>query len=96
MRHHNVSAVTQQLTFTIPFLFVATEVLLPTEVGFIKPEGNEKTYRLKQQDIINEVDMNTAKHVMDLQLTKFGPYQVDYSKNGRCTHFFTSCHRQCP
>ena len=58
-------------------------MLLPSDVGFIQPEGNEKTYRIKQQDIINEVDLNTAKHIMDLQLTKFGPYKVNYSKNGR-------------
>ena len=43
--------------------------------------GNEKTYRLKQSEIIGEVDMNTAKHAMDLQLTKFGPYRINYSKN---------------
>mmetsp|Transcript_32361 Transcript_32361/g.30866 ORF Transcript_32361/g.30866 Transcript_32361/m.30866 type:complete len:576 (+) Transcript_32361:83-1810(+) len=61
----------------------ATEVLLPTDAGCIKPEGNEKTYRLKQQQIINEIDMNTSKNCMDLQLTKFGPYKINYSKNGR-------------
>jgi U3 small nucleolar RNA-associated protein 7 len=68
------------------FLYIwpsATEVLLPTEEGFIRPEGNEKTYRIKQQEIINEVDLNTSKHAMDLQLTKFGPYNTSYSKNGR-------------
>jgi U3 small nucleolar RNA-associated protein 7 len=67
-----------------PLLFpTAAEVLLLGDTGFIRPEGNEKTYRLKQRDIINEVDMNTAKNAMDFQLTKFGPYNLNYSKNGR-------------
>jgi U3 small nucleolar RNA-associated protein 7 len=63
--------------------FLAAEVLLPGETGFIQPDGNEKTYRLKQRDIITEVDLNTAKNAMDFQLTKFGPYNLDYSRNGR-------------
>ena len=36
--------------------------------------------------------MNTAKHVMDLQLTKFGPYKVNYSKNGRYASYGTYIH----
>jgi U3 small nucleolar RNA-associated protein 7 len=60
-----------------------TEVLLPSHAGFIRPEGNEKTYKLKQQEIVQEVDLNTAKNAMDLHLTKFGPYRINYSKNGR-------------
>ena len=72
----------------------AAEVLLPGDTGFIRPEGNEKTYRLKQRDIINEVDMNTAKNAMDFQLTKFGPYNLNYSKNGRYerTSYLTASH----
>lgn len=79
----NIIKYSQLLSSTTHILPTATEVLLPADTGFIRPEGNEKTYRLKQRDIINEVDMNTAKNAMDFQLTKFGPYNLNYSKNGR-------------
>ena len=61
----------------------ATEVLLPSEGGFIETDGNEKTYRLKQDTIVQQVDLNTAKNAINLQLTKFGPYRMNYSRNGR-------------
>ena len=75
--------ITRDILLTLSFKFTATEVLLPADTGFIRPDGNEKTFRLKQRDIISEVDMNTAKNAMDFQLTKFGPYNLNYSKNGR-------------
>ena len=58
-------------------------MLLPAETGFIEMDGNEKTYKLKQSVLLKEVDLNTAKNAMDLQLTKFGPYRLNYSRNGR-------------
>ena len=64
----------------------AAQILLPSSQGGIEvdPESNEKTYRLKQTDMVNNsmVDMNTAKSFFDFQL-RFGPYHVDYSRNGR-------------
>ncbi len=67
----------------------ATEVLLTGEVGTIQLEGpNERTYKLRQQVIKDNVDLNTAKNVIDLQLTKFGPYKVDYTRNGRNQLFY--------
>ena len=47
----------------------ATEVLLPSEGGYIETDGKEKTYRLKQESIIQQVDLNTAKNAINLQLT---------------------------
>ena len=62
------------------------QILLPGSYGGIDvdPESNEKTYRLKQTEIVNQsmVDLNTAKNFFDFQL-RFGPYRVDYSRNGR-------------
>ncbi len=61
------------------------EVLLPSEYGYIESNGDEETkiYKLKQRDMLPQVDMNTAKNAFDLQLLKFGPYTMDYSRNGR-------------
>ena len=62
----------------------AAEVLLPAEQGSIQLTSLvEKTHRLKQRDIAQEVDLNVSRMMMDLQLTKFGPYNVNYSRNGR-------------
>lgn len=62
----------------------STEILLTQDAGFIEAESHaEKVYKLTQRDIVEQVDMNSAKNVFDLQLTTFGPYRVNYSRNGR-------------
>jgi U3 small nucleolar RNA-associated protein 7 len=60
-----------------------SEILLPADAGYIEMENERKVYSLKQKEIIENVDMNTAKNSIDLQLHNFGPYNVDYSRNGR-------------
>jgi U3 small nucleolar RNA-associated protein 7 len=60
------------------------EVLLPTQSGFIDLENkNEKIFKLKQNEIKKNVDLNSAKNALDLQLNVFGPYNIDYTRNGR-------------
>jgi U3 small nucleolar RNA-associated protein 7 len=63
---------------------VASEVLLPSEAGFIELENkNVKVYKLKQKEIVENIDMNTARNAFDLQLHAFAPYTAKYSRNGR-------------
>ena len=59
------------------------EVLLTSDPGYIEMDGIQKVYSLKQKDIVDNVDLNTAKNCLDLQLTNFGPYSINYSSNGR-------------
>ncbi len=62
----------------------STEVLLPSVAGGIELEDNRmKVFKLKQQEIVQNVDLNTAKNAFDFQLTNFGPYYVNFSRNGR-------------
>lgn len=61
----------------------AAEILLTGEAGMIETEGNERTYKMRQEEILQHVDLNTSRNAIDLQLTKFGPYRVDYTRNGR-------------
>jgi U3 small nucleolar RNA-associated protein 7 len=61
----------------------ATEILLQGEAGRIEMDEGEKTYKLRQSDIVPNVDLNTAKNAFDLNLTSFGPYCASYSRNGR-------------
>jgi len=68
-----------------------TEILLTANPGCIEMEGNRKVYSLKAKDITANVDLNTAKNSMELQLTSFGPYSVDYSRNGRWAREHCMC-----
>jgi U3 small nucleolar RNA-associated protein 7 len=77
------------------------EVLLQGDAGFIEMDNGVKTFKLKQNELKNHVDSNTARNIMDLRLTNFGPYRVNYSRNGRHMIFAGSaghvasmdCHR---
>ncbi|KAH3667988.1 hypothetical protein OGAPHI_001742 [Ogataea philodendri] len=60
-----------------------TEILLQEDAGFLEAEGMEKTYKFKQDDIVKEVDAGTANKRFELRLEQFGPYTLDYSRNGR-------------
>jgi hypothetical protein len=64
---------------------VADEVLLTEAAGFIQAdrERGERVYKLRQSQMRPLLDLNTSKNMMDLYLTKFGPYRCSYSRNGR-------------
>ncbi|CAM1292207.1 WDR46 (predicted), partial [Pycnogonum litorale] len=59
-----------------------SELLLPEESGFIEPDDGEKTYEIEQSQIKSAVDICSATKHFDLNL-KFGPYSMDYTRNGR-------------
>ena len=76
----------------------AAEVLLPANPGCIELSGDgniTKVYKLRQKKYIPNVDLNTARKCIDLQLTKFGPYTVNYSRNGRYLAFTPSTKKCC-
>lgn len=60
-----------------------TDILLQEEQGFLEAEGMEKTFKFKQDEIAEAVDVSTTNKKFDLQLNEFGPYSIDYSRNGR-------------
>lgn len=60
------------------------EILLEAESGFLEPEGAlERTYKVRQDEIKQDVAVETANKVFDLKLEGLGPYTVDYTRNGR-------------
>ncbi|CUS08999.1 unnamed protein product [Tuber aestivum] len=61
------------------------ELLLGEERGYIEAEGMERTYKFKQADLRKSVDVATAQKVkgFELKLPTFGPYFMDYTRNGR-------------
>ena len=60
------------------------EILLEAESGFLEPEGAlERTYKVRQDDIKQDVATETANKIFDLKLEGLGPYVLDYARNGR-------------
>jgi len=60
------------------------EILLENESGFLEAENAlEKTYRVRQADIRQDLGVQTAKKGFELRLNDLGPYVTDYTRNGR-------------
>eukprot|EP01028_Stygiella_incarcerata_P013265 TRINITY_DN81750_c0_g1_i1.p1 TRINITY_DN81750_c0_g1~~TRINITY_DN81750_c0_g1_i1.p1 ORF type:complete len:534 (+),score=162.07 TRINITY_DN81750_c0_g1_i1:92-1693(+) len=63
---------------------LALAASLPSEAsGHLEAEGLEQTHRFQQKHILKDVDVQTKKKAYDLNLSEFGPYMLDYSRNGR-------------
>ncbi|RMD42116.1 hypothetical protein DV735_g3007, partial [Chaetothyriales sp. CBS 134920] len=59
------------------------EILYENEAGFLQPEGAlEKTYKVRQDEIVHEVAVDQAKKAVEFTLD-LGPYLSDYTRNGR-------------
>ncbi|XP_067004515.2 WD repeat-containing protein 46 [Anabrus simplex] len=61
-----------------------TEILLPEESGFLVADEGETTTQFTQKQIADSVDITSATKYFELQLNDFGPYRMNYSRNGRC------------
>ncbi|URE10091.1 U3 small nucleolar RNA-associated protein [Musa troglodytarum] len=61
----------------------AEKWLMPTEEGYLEPEGLEKTWMVKQESIIREVDVISSRKPFDMILPELGPYNLEYASSGR-------------
>ncbi|KAI9354406.1 WD40-repeat-containing domain protein [Pilaira anomala] len=59
------------------------ELLLQEEEGFLEAEGLEKTFKFRQDQIFSSLDVNSASKIFSLDLPEYGPYAIDYTRNGR-------------
>lgn len=60
------------------------EILLENESGFLEAEGElERTYKVRQDEIVANVAVETAQKRFELNLDQLGPYLCDFSRNGR-------------
>ncbi|XP_064395157.1 uncharacterized protein LOC135342363 [Halichondria panicea] len=59
-----------------------SELLLQEEPGYLEAEQMERTYRFKQEDIAAAVPLASSVQYFDLKLDTFGPYSINYSRNG--------------
>ncbi|KAG5563050.1 hypothetical protein RHGRI_005709 [Rhododendron griersonianum] len=51
--------------------------------GYLEAEGIEKTWRIKQEAIVREVDISSSKNQYDIVLPDLGPYTLDFTSSGR-------------
>lgn len=60
------------------------EILLENESGYLEAEGElERTYKVRQDELRQDVAIETAKKGFELKLEGLGPYSAEYSRNGR-------------
>lgn len=60
------------------------EILLEHTPGFLEPEHElERTYKVRQDEIVDDVAVETAQKRFELKLDALGPYTFDYTRNGR-------------
>lgn len=60
------------------------EILLPTQAGGLEAESEmEKTARVSQRQIAEEVDLQTQRKAYNMTLDRLGPYRVSYTADGK-------------
>lgn len=59
------------------------EILLPETAGYLEAEGMEETWRFTQDELKEHVDDRTSEKMFNLDLEKFGPYKMSFTRNGR-------------
>ena len=84
MRHRtHLTQVEELAKFSTLTAHHASQVLLPSEVGGIQAHGINKTWQFSQQDILDNTPEGAKHKSFALDLPDFGPYFVDYTRNGR-------------
>lgn len=59
------------------------EILLNEDDGYLIPDEGEETTEFTQDDIKQNVDIASATKSFKLNLSEFGPYSINYTRNGR-------------
>ncbi|XP_001605963.1 WD repeat-containing protein 46 [Nasonia vitripennis] len=59
-----------------------TEMLLTEDYGFLETDAGETTTQFKQKEIAENVDITSKTKFFELNLN-FGPYKLNYTRNGR-------------
>lgn len=60
-----------------------SQVLLQEDAGFLEVDEGEDLSSVTQEEIKKHVDIMSAVKGFDLSLEKFGPYRINYTRNGR-------------
>nr|CAD7412225.1 unnamed protein product [Timema cristinae] len=60
-----------------------TELLQQEDTGYLEADEGEVTTQFTQKQIAASVDITSASKHFNLELREFGPYRMNYSRNGR-------------
>lgn len=60
-----------------------SEILLHEGTGYLEADKDGDTTQISQHDISAAVDITSAKKYFELSLKDFGPYCINYTRNGR-------------
>nr|CAD7442335.1 unnamed protein product [Timema bartmani] len=60
-----------------------TELLQQEDTGYLEADEGEVTTQFTQKQIAASVDITSASKHFNLDLREFGPYRMNYSRNGR-------------
>lgn len=61
----------------------AAEILLPETAGYIEAEEGERTDTITQKELVDAVDIQSARKAFNLDLPTLGPYSIDYTRTGK-------------
>lgn len=79
---HKISNKGKQFDYAIQQAARA-EILLNEDDGYLVPDEGEDTTTITQEDIKEHIDISAATKGFKLNLEDFGPYKVNYTRNGR-------------
>ncbi|XP_071542293.1 WD repeat-containing protein 46 [Panulirus ornatus] len=64
-------------------VIISSNVLFSESSGYLEAEEGTVTSHITQKDIKDAVDITSAAKTFDLNLRHFGPYKMQFTKNGR-------------
>lgn len=79
---HKLSRQEQNFNYAIK-QSARAEILLNEDDGYLIPDEGEETTEFTQDDIKQHVDITSATKSFKLMLEEFGPYKINYTRNGR-------------
>ena len=79
---HEQKLAEKNLAFTAE-LSARSELLHQEEAGFLEGDDRQFSSQIKQKQIKDAVDKDSAAKGFQLNLQQFGPYKLNYTKNGR-------------
>jgi U3 small nucleolar RNA-associated protein 7 len=86
---HHLQALTSASKASAIKSYEHDNLLLPQTTGIMEVEDEmERTWRIKQNEIVENAAIGVQGKAFSLKLDDFGPYDVDYTRNGRYASIF--------
>lgn len=82
---HHLQALTSSAKASSMKSYEHDDLLLPhSNAGLIEVETElERTWKVTQDEIVESSAIGVASKAFSLKLEEFGPYSIDYTRNGR-------------